>query len=267
METKKKLKYLAILAILQFLACFFGCQNLNAQEVDSGKVLLASGESNAGSTRVLTATGKGVFLLKQGKELVSIENRDEIPPIIFPDDLYVEDAIFSTIGLFIKCRDKIYLCKDSIIPFFSFDSSNFTLASANDDNLYVIVNTDNNGRLYYLNCFSREVHSLASFPEKIVNAFGTKDEAFVVTDHSIYLLSDNKAKKILSFFCEIVTASFTESGLFFATNYNLLLFIEEDTVGVIQEQGCKQLVTDKGLLYVYNDDGSLICYEAKIVKS
>ena len=238
---------------------------LYAQEADYGKILLSPGATNPDSTLVLTAPGKGVFTLIPGNELVSIENRQDIPPIIFPEGYTIDDAVFGNSGLFVKSGSSIYLCKDRMIHFFSFDTDLFKLGTTDDDNLFILGQNNTGGILNYLDCHNREITYLASFPEVIVSAFGNKDEVYVITESSIYLLFEKKAHKVFSCFDRIIAASYTEGGLYFGTKNNLFLFVEKDTIGLILERGCKQLATDQGKLYVYFDDGSLICYKAIIV--
>lgn len=256
----KKSYFVVFIAVICIFVCFCQSGEINAQEFESGRILISSGESDPDSTKFIVVEGRGVLALRQGKELFSVDTSSGIAPVLFPGDLYVEDAVFGPIGLFVKNGEVIYLCRDKIFPFFRFDSSNFMLDPTGDGNLFILVNNNSQGVLYYLDCESREVCTLAAFPETIVNAFGTKDESIVVTNSGIYFLAENKAQQLLSYYEPITSASYADGALFFSTKNNLLLLVDKDMVGVILEHGCKQLVYDQGFLYVYNDDGSLVCY-------
>lgn len=262
----RKRSFVVFVTIAYMFLCFGQSVELIAMDGEYEKILLRSGESNPDSTQVLCASDKGVFLLRKGRELITVEKSVDIAPVIFPDDLYIEDAVFGALGLFVKNGEVIYLCRDKIFPFFRFDSSNFMLDPTGDGNLFIIVNNDSQGVLYYLDCESREVRTLAAFPETIVNAFGTKDESIVVTNSGIYFLAENKAQQLLSYYEPITSASYADGALFFSTKNNLLLLVDNDMVGVVFDDGCKQLAYAKGFLYVYNDDGSLVCYPAILKK-
>ena len=229
-------------------------------------LLLRENESSPDSTLVIAAPGNGVFLLKSGRELLSLEQKEVLLPVQFPDFFIAEDATFTSAGLYVKNGNGIYYCNGQPILTMLFDTDNFRILPTADDNLFVFSHGLEQKALYTFNCQNKDVTLIAQFPNDVVYAYGTRDEAFVVAGNCIYLLSEHKVLKLLDYFEPIITAAQTESGLFFGTENNVMLLIDKDIIGLVEEFGCKQLLSSDGRLFIYKKDGSLLCYPVSVAE-
>lgn len=227
----------------------------------SGKALVDSTVLKP-NTILLTAPGQGVFAVQDGRTMISLENQDIIPSVIFPEILIVEDAAANGFGLFVKSRESIYLCNsEGIVHFLRFDTDSFRITPTNDGNLFIFFNLERGNSLYYLDCGTRQHVLLSEFPEPIIAATGTIEDSFVITERRIYLLSNKQINLLLNCPDIINSAIYTGDGLLFSTPSDILLLRGIDSVEVLGRQGCKQLLTDRSYLYVWYNDGSLVRFE------
>lgn len=239
------------------------CMNTLVKAQESPLVIIPAHGTNPDSTLVLAVPQVGSVLLVNGRDLVFLERSDELPSVHFPESFVVEGAAFTREGLYVKKGPGIYYCSGQPVLSIAFDTADFHFYPTTDDNLFIAAPDGDRSALYVFDCQSKDITLMARLPENVVYASGSADEAFVVAGNCIYLLSDHKVIKILDYFEPILTAVQTEAGLFFGTSSSILYYFGKDSVALVEEFGCRQLVSTDGILYVYKNDGSLVCYKTQ----
>lgn len=242
---------------LAFISALGMLPEANAQDI-----IIQKNESEPDSSFVLVFPGNGAFLLKNGRELISLEQREELPAVQFPESFLVEDAAFTGNGLYVKNGYGVYLCEEQPSLCVAFDTEGFRILPTVDDNLFVYTTGTGQTFLYVFDCASAKVTLMATVPGNVVYAYGSMEESFVVSDHCVYYLSDKKMEKVLDYPDTIVSAAQTESGLLFGTKDAILVMLGNNIVGLLEKFGCKQILSTDGAVYIYKPDGSLVCYKA-----
>ncbi len=243
---------------LAFISALAMLPKANAQDF-----VIQKNESVPDSSLVLVFPGNGAFLLKNGRELISLEQSEELPAVQFPDSFRVEDAAFTSNGLYVKNGNGVFHCAERPSLCVAFDTEGFRILPTVDDNLFVYTTGTGQTSLYVFDCVSAKVTLLAMVPGNIVYAYGSMEESFVVSDHCVYYLSDKKIEKILDYPDTIVSAAQTEAGLLFGTNDAILVMLGNNIIGLLERYGCKQILSTDGAVYIYKPDGSLVCYKAE----
>lgn len=234
------------------------------QLLHTGKTIIDKDEITLSPNQLCVFPHNGVFLLT-GNELISLEENEKMPIARFPKHIIPEEVIFIKDSVYVKNDTTIVSCGSEMVPMFAFDTNQFQMFPATDNNIFILSKRDSISMLFCCDIVSKEVKPFMKLSEDVVYIAGDTTQCILVAGNLIYNIQEKDVWTMLDYFDPIVTATLTKYGLIFATEKSILLLNGMNNVALIAERGCRRLLSDDNSLYIFYDDGTLLSYNLDLL--
>lgn len=241
------------------LICFsiMFCQQWYAQEQDFLTVITTKEELDLTDISLVSIPTQGPFMLA-GNTVHSLVEDNETTTITFPEDLFIEDMIWTGTDFAVKSRHEVYLLNDIETPVFVFEEEDFQIFPWDEQRIFIVYHEEDKDNVFMGSLKHKRVKRLVSFDEEVVYVAPISDATLIVTANNIYLFTDKECVRYLNFWSPVHTATMTDKGLFFATQEEICILTETDGFILLFENSCKQLLYDQKSLYILTNELDLL---------
>lgn len=199
------------------------------------------------------------MLTKSG--LSSLIGDDEILEMIFPDDMTVDNVIWTGDDFVIKSGRELFMLAKLSESVIDFDIADYEIYPKDLRRIYVVSHQDSTSSLFLSNLKVHRAKRLLTIPENIIYVAPLGDATIVVTSGNIYMFNDEGCIRYLNGWSPIRTAVMTDYGLMFATENEVCLLAGVDRFALLFEAQARKLLYDSRYLYILLSAGDLVRYE------
>lgn len=242
--------------IIFFLLLAYGSKAYS-QESGILSVITTKDEVDLTDITLVTIPTQGPFMLA-GNEMLSLDDNNKATSIAFPEEMYIEDIIWTGADFAIKSRNEIYMLNDVETPIFVFGEEEFKIFPWDDQRIFIVYHEEGQDIVYYGNLMHKRTKRLIAFDEEVVYITALGDETMIVTTTNIYLFTKEECVRFMNFWTPVHTAVMTSKGLFFATEGETCLLTGVDNFILLFDSGCKQLLYDSKDLYILTNNSDLV---------
>lgn len=241
---------LIILSTLMFTRSY-------SQESDFLSVMTTKDELDLTDISLVSIPTQGPFMIA-GNAIHSLVEDNETATITFPEEMFIEDMIWTGSDFAIKSRHEVYMLNDIETPIFVFEEEDFQIFPWDEQRIFIIYNKEEKDNVFMGNLKHKRVKRLVSFNEKVVYVTPIDDAALIVTTENIYLFTDKECIKYMNFWMPVHSATMTSKGLFFATDEEICVLTGVDSFILLFDSGCKKLLFDNKDLYIVTKESDLV---------
>lgn len=250
-----------IIFMLTFLSCF--CYS---QEAVFLSIISTKDELDLTDISLVAIPTQGPFMLA-GNELHSLVEDNETTAIVFPEEMYVEDVIWTGEDFAIKSRHEVYMLSNVEEPVFVFEEEDFKIFPWNEENIFIVYHAEGKDLVFRASLKHKRVKRLISLDEKVVYVTSMKDATLITTTENIYLFTKNECVRYMNLWSSVRTAIMTNKGLFFATDQETCILIGVDSFVLLFDAGCRQLLFDGSDLYLLTESFDLLKCDISLLGS
>lgn len=243
---------LTIISLLLFAMSY-------SQESEFLTVVNSNDELDLTDITLVTIPTQGPYMLV-GNKIVSLEEDGETSSIILPEELYIEDMIWTGEDFAIRSRHEIYMLNNIETPAFLFEEEEFRIFPWDEKRIFIVYRDEAKDHVYWGSLkHNNKVKRMISFDEDVVYLAPAPDDAtLIVTTENAYLFTKEECIKYMSFWSPVRTAVMTSKGLFFATDEEICVLTGVDSFILLFDGGCRQLLFDGIDLYILTEDYDLL---------
>ena len=228
-----------------------------SQKNDLLSVIVSNDEIDLTDTQLVTIPMQGPFMLA-GNEVHSLMEDNSTTTVTFPEEMYIEDMIWTGENFVVKSRHEIYMLNDVETPVFVFEEEEFKVFPCNEQKIFIVYHGEGKDIVYYGNLKLKRAKRLIAFNEEVVYVTALGEATMIVTTENIYLFTDKECIRYMDFWKPVHTAIMTSKGLFFATDEEICLLTGVDSFILLFDIGCQQLLYDSKDLYILTNDFNLM---------
>lgn len=227
-----------------------------AQENDFVKLVSSGVDINLADVNITTFPGLGIYMLA-GNQLYPLAEGDTISSITFPENMFVDDVIWSGNDWVVKSRFEVYKMENYSEPAMTFNGESYSIYPWDSVRIFITIQHTDSSSLFLGRLDIGVVSRLLTLKEHIIYVVAVSKGTFVVTTENIYLFEDKKCVRMLNFWAPVHTAVMTKLGLMFATDEEICLLKDIDTFATLFEESCLKLLYDYKYLYILTSDYDL----------
>lgn len=228
-----------------------------AQESDFLSIVTTNDELDLSEISLVTIPTQGPFMLV-GNKVVSLAEDSETSIIDFPEDMYIEDMIWTGSDFAIKSRHEVYMLNDIETPVFVFEEEDFQIFPWDEQRVFIVYHKEDKDNVFLGSLKHKRVKRLVSFDEKVVYVAPIGDATLIVTTKNIYMFTDKECVRYMNFWSPVHTATLTDKGLFFATQDEICILTGIDSFILLFDGSCRQLYYDQKNLYILTKESDLL---------
>lgn len=219
--------------------------------------IVSNDEIDLTDIQLVTIPTQGPFMLA-GNEVHSLMEDNSTTTITFPEEMYIEDMIWTGENFVVKSRHEIYILNNVEIPAFVFEEEEFKIFPCNEQKIFIVYHGEGKDIVYYGNLKLKKEKRLITFKEEVVYVTALGEATMIVTTENIYLFTDKECIRYMDFWKPVHTAIMTSKGLFFATDEEICLLTGVDKFILLFDSGCQQLLYDSKDLYILTNEFNLV---------
>ena len=229
-----------ILIILSLGLCLF------SQQSDTISVVTTHDELDLTDISLVTIPTQGPYMLA-GNEVHSLLEESKTTTIAFPENMYVEDLIWTGADFAIKSRNQVYMLSDVGNPVFIFEEEDFQIFPWDEQRVFVVYHNNGADIVYWGGLIQKRTKRLLSLAEEVVYVAPLGNSIMIVTRENIYLFTEEECVRYMDLWAPAKAAVMTNKGLFFATDNEICVLSGIDNFILLFDVGCRQLLFDEGL--------------------
>lgn len=247
---KKGLLFVMLIAFSHFVM---------AQDTSILSVITTHDDLDLSDVDLVAIPAHGPYMLA-GSTVSSLTEDTELPELVFPDSMMVDDIVWTGKEFIVKSGYEIYRFDKIDEPLIDFDVANYDIFPLDEKRIYAVSHHGDTSQLFLVNLKVKRAKHLLTLGEEIICMSRIGEATMVVTTENIYLFDDNEKKctHYLNFWTPIHTAVMTHLGLFFATDNEICLLTNVNEFMLLFETRTKKLLYDNRYLYIQLKEGDLL---------
>lgn len=242
------------------LLVFFILTNLAlSQDTSFMSVITLHEDLDLSEVDLVTIPAHGPYMLT-GSMLSSLTEDGEMPELVFPNNMMVDDFIWTGKDFIVKSGYEIYRLDNLGAPLMDFDIADYEIYPLDERRIYAVSHQGDSSNLFLLNLKVKRAKHLLTIGEEIIYVSQLGEATMVVTAENIYLFNDKEKKcaRYLKFWAPVYTAVMTHQGLMFATNNEICLLTGINQFLLMFETRTKKLLYDSNHLFIQLKEGDLL---------